>query len=305
MNIFKLNKTNVHKIKALYNDFKSKAVSDFGLEFEPLEFDEFKNTIIKSFNKGYFSGNNEKTDGLLLYTDKLNEAIELTLILGENENIRQELLTAFLKDIKATFKNKTISYPLLGKQKENEELLKAFQFEFVNQTILELNNPRQNNFVLPEGYELTYWKEDFVQAAAKIIHENFSKLNDTKFDTRFLSFIGCKNIVKLITENILGEFLPEITTVLLYQNEPVGFCFVNLSNIETANIPILVLSKEHHGKNSGEIMVKNSVLKLFKKKSSVNKINVTCDGDNISAIKTYLNSGFSKSEEYKHFYLKI
>ena len=304
MNIYKLNKNNISKIKDLYNTFKEKASTDFGFEVEPINFDLFKNTVIKNFNKGYFSENNEEITGLLLYTDKLNEAIELTLLLGENEQIKSKLLSTFMSDIKKEYKNKTISFPLLGKQKENETLLLNFQFDFVNQNILELDDLYSYNPCLPEKYELSTWQEKFITDIIKIIQENFSLLNDSKFDPRFLTFIGCKNIVELITKGILGEFLPDITTVLLYNDEPIGICFVNNSSAKTANIPILALSKKHQGKNLGEIMVKNSLSKLFAKNTR-NKINVTCDSDNISAMKTYFNSGFRKIEDYKHFYLKI
>ncbi len=305
MNIFKLDKNNINKIKDLYNDFKLKAITDYGFEFEPLEFENFKNTIFQNINKGYFSETNSNVDGFLIYTDKLNEAVELTLIFAKHKEIKEELLKTFLNDIKNTFKNKTISYPLLSKQSENEDLLIKFGFNFVKQEILEIQDLYTYTADLPKGYELCSWHDEFAQKAAKILQENFSKLSDAKFDPRFLTFIGCKKIIELITKGILGKFLPDITSVLLYKNEPIGFCFINLSNTETANIPILVLSNTHHGKKLGEKTVKSSVSKLFSQNISVKKINVTCDGDNISAIKTYLNSGFTKSEEYKHFYLKI
>ena len=49
----------------------------------------------------------------------------------------------------------------------------------------------------------------------------------------------------------------------------------------------------------------NEELYEMLKNLPLNKINVTCESDTISAMKTYINSGFVKSGEYKHFYLKI
>lgn len=309
MNCFKLDKSNIFQIKDLYNRFMETALKDYGFESEPLNFDSFKNSIIKNINRGFLLKNGEETSGFLIYTDNLTDAIELTLVLSDTAEGEKTLLTNFTEYIKTNFKNKVISYPLLSNNRKIEESLTNLNYRFVEESILETKKFYEFNPNLPDTYELTVWNEKFLTPVTKIVQSTFSKSQDANFDPRFLTFAGCKKILQQITLGILGDFLPDITSVILYKNEPVGVCFVNLTNEQTANIPLLAVNEQYQHKKFGQILVKNSISKLYNeiknKNLPVNKINVTCNGDNISAMKTYTNSGFVKSEEYKHFYLKI
>ena len=51
---------------------------------------------------------------------------------------------------------------------------------------------------------------------------------------------GTKTVLECIIKGYYGEFLPKATTVLKYNDEPVGYCFVNLTSDKIANIPLQI-----------------------------------------------------------------
>ena len=40
---------------------------------------------------------------------------------------------------------------------------------------------------------------------------------------------GTRDIINKVVENVYGEFLPEVTSVLLYNDSPAGFAFANVT----------------------------------------------------------------------------
>ena len=116
-------------------------------------------------------------------------------------------------------------------------------------------------------------------------------------------------VLECIIKGFYGEFLNNATTVLKYNDKPVGFCFVNLTSTETANVPLLVLSQEHKKKGLGALMLKNSVKILnnaiINNDYVVNVINTTCDTSNFPAMNTYRKIGFKEKTYYTHAFMKI
>ena len=40
---------------------------------------------------------------------------------------------------------------------------------------------------------------------------------------------GTTDIINKVVENVYGEFLPDVTSVLLYKDAPIGFAFANVT----------------------------------------------------------------------------
>ena len=110
-------------------------------------------------------------------------------------------------------------------------------------------------------------------------------------------------------KDLYAEFLPEATTVLLYKGKPAGFCFMNLTGGQIANIPIMALKKEHQGKGLSKHMLKKSVDKLIEMAESgrcpITEVNTTTETNNFQALKLYRHIGFKEDYNYPQAYLPI
>ena len=81
--------------KGVYNDFKSKAVSEYKFELEPLDYDEFIDAVNKDYLRCIVLRENQIPTAFLVYTTNISESIELNIIhcLGtEDEVVKQKLL---------------------------------------------------------------------------------------------------------------------------------------------------------------------------------------------------------------------
>ena len=129
------------------------------------------------------------------------------------------------------------------------------------------------------------------------------------FDPRFKTIEGTRDIITKIVKNIYAEFLPEATTILLCNNIPVGFCFMNLTGGRIANIPIVAIRKEHQGKGVSKHMLKKSVEKLIeiadKEIKPISEVNTTTETNNFQALKMYRHLGFKEDYNYPQSYLPI
>jgi len=311
MEIQKLNNNNIEEIRSIYNSFVNKATEDYLFEISPLNFDNFKDNFLNGFIKGYYS-KDINSNGFLLYSDMLNQAIEITIIHTENTNqsfeIKKALLEKFLFDIKQIFNNKTISYPMLGIQNDFKDEITKLGFTPVSEMIVELNFENLTNDLeltqLAENYKILPWNDVYLQDIVKIIQEEFSKLNDVKFDPRFKTIDGTKSIINEIVKSYYGDFDPRYTSVLFDRDKLAGCCFVNFTTHEIANIPIIALAKEYKNQGLGSRLLQHAI-NLLKNDITSNKIsakwlNATCDADNLPAVKAYLKTGFKKTAYYTH-----
>lgn len=309
---------NIFKLRDLYREFSLAALSDYYFELPPLGFEDFVANFRENFIKAYVCTDDEPV-GFLLYSDILTQSLEITLSYAKDNNrdIHLELLKKFLEDAKTTYPNKVVSYPLLGIQNDLTPDITNLGFSPIGEAILELDFRNPVSFTIlekanlkpkEESYSIVPWKNEYTQTAANIVFEEFSKMNDAKFDTRFTNLTGTLDIINSITRGLYGEFLNNATSVLTYNDIPVGFCFVNLSAPEIANIPLLVISQEHTKKGLGAILLKRSV-DMVKNEilsgSNIKILNTTCDTENFGALKTYRKIGFKEKTYYTHSYMKL
>ena len=94
---------------------------------------------------------------------------------------------------------------------------------------------------------------------------------------------------------------------LKYNNEPVGYCFTNLTTQEIANIPLLCISSNHKGKGLGAAILKNSVRSInnIRHNTHIQVLNTTCDTSNYAAINTYRKIGFKEKTYYTHAFMQL
>lgn len=315
-----LNSSSYKIFKGVYNDFKSKAVSEYKFELEPLEHEEFIDAVEKGYLKCIVLKENEIPTAFLVYTTSISESIELNLIhcLGaENETAKQKvLIEKFLELTESERQNKVVSYPMLGHQSVFTADIAKYGFKFIGLAVLRfiMGNASSERILenmkladKPEEYKIVSYDDNYREDAIRVIHESFKDTQDAVYDTRYKSIEGTTDIINKVVENIYGEFLPDATSVLLHNDKPCGFAFANITGGKIANVPLVAIEKNHRGKGFSELLLNRTIktmvdwTKLGKRNFS--EVNVTTETNNYKALKMYRKIGFREDYCYPQAYL--
>ncbi len=315
--------SNLFKIfTGVYNDFRAKAREDYMFELDPLEYEDFVNAVKKEYVKCIVLLENHIPTAFLVYTSAISESIELNVIhcLGNEDLLskRKLLMERFLQETETERKEKVVCYPLLGVQSDFTSDIAHFGFKFVGLAVLRFMMDNKNSEEIlnsvaqtpqDESYTITTWEDMYFDKAVEVIHEGFSTASDALFDPRYKSVEGTNDILDKVVNGIYGEFLPEATSVLLYNGRPCGFCFANVTGGKIANIPLVSIEKEHKGKGLAKYLIKKTVETILKKVQSgerdFTEVNVSAETNNIPALKMYRHIGFKEDYSYPQSYLPI
>ena len=315
--------SNLYKIFAgVYNDFRSVAANDYMFELAPLEYQDFIDAIDKDYIKCIVLLENHIPTAFLVYTTAISESIELNVIhcLGNEDLLakRKLLIERFLQETEKERAEKVVCYPLLGVQSGFTSDISHYGFKFVGLAVLRFMMDNKNSEEIlnsipqepqDESYKITTWENMYYDRAVEIIHGGFKTASDALFDTRYLTKEGTDDILDKVVNGIYGEFLPETTSVLMYNGRPCGFCFTNITGGKIANIPLVAIEHEHQGKGLAKHLVKKSVLNLLKMVRSgereFTEVNVSAETGNIPALKMYRHIGFKEDYSYPQAYLPI
>lgn len=306
----------------VYNDFREKAFDEYMFELEPLQFEDFIDAVEKKLIECLVLYENTIPVAFLIYTTAISEAIELNIIHSfkmEDVNKRgMYLLKKFLELTRAEREEKIVCYPMLGSQKNLVGDIARYGFKFVGIAVLRFMMSGTNSVEilktaelkeLENGYSFEKWDDKYYDNAVMVVQEGFENSADALFDPRFKTIEGTKDIITKIVKDLYAEFLPEATTVMLYNGEPVGFCFMNLTGGKIANIPIVSIKKAHQGKGLSKHMLKKSIEQLIKWVSSgekpITEVNTTTETNNFQALKMYRNLGFKEDYNYPQSYLPV
>lgn len=315
--------SNLYKIfTGVYNDFKIAAINDYMFEIPPLEYEDF----IASFEKNLINCivllENKIPTAFLVYTNAISEGIELNIIhcLGEDDTKtkRKLLIEKFLELTKEDRKEKVVCYPMLGKQASFTAEIAHYGFKFIGLAVLrfKMNNSSSKDILnsvevgtLNSKYHIVPWDKKYFDQAVRIIHKGFKDASDAFFDTRYKSLNGVQDILDKVTKGIYGEFLPNATSVLMLDDTPVGFCFVNITAGTIANIPLVSIEKNHQGKGLSKYLVKNSTEKILELTQSgerlFSEVNVSAETNNVAALKMYRHVGFKEDYSYPQSFVPI
>ena len=317
-----LTKDYYESFESLYEDFRQNAVSEYKFELEPLNYKSF----IESFENNLISciiyTENDIPVAFLIYTTAISESIELNIIHSKNfENIEQrscDLLKFFKDEVKQYRYDKVVCYPMLGRQGQLVRKLAPLGFKFVGIAVFkfipnDITSTQILNSVLEKelyhGYTITPWNDDYMDTAVRVIHEAFETSSDALFDTRFKSLDGTYDILNKIVTNIYADFMPKESSVLLYKNKPVGFCFVNITGGHIVNIPIVGISKAHQDKGLSKFLLANSLGKIneliYTTSMPITEINTNTETDNYPALKMYRHIGFKEDYNYPQAYMPV
>ena len=306
----------------VYNDFRNRAVIEYKFELEPLDYEGFIEAIEKELINCIVLFEDDIPKAFLVYTTAISEAIELNIIHSLSMESMlpraKALIEEFLRETKEQRKEKIVCYPMLGSQKTLIGEIARFGFKFVGIAVLRFMMSGTNSRDILKLTELTdlnscyrvvSWSDDFFNNAVEIVHEAFTTSADALFDPRFTTLNGTRDIIDKIVNNVYAEFLPEATSVLMCSGTPVGFCFMNLTGGQIANIPIVAIKKEHQGRGLSKHMLKASVEQLLKWADSgekpVTEVNTCTETNNFQALKMYRHLGFKEDYNYPQSYLPV
>lgn len=313
--------SNTYKIfKGVYNDFKAKAESEYKFELQPLEHEEFIDAVEKGYLHCIVLKENEIPTAFLVYTTSVSESLELNIIhcLGaENEVEKQKILIEkFLELTENERKNKVVSYPMLGHQSSFTADIAKYGFKFVGLAVLRfiMGNASSErileNMKLPEkpdGYKIVGYDDTYKNDAIRVIHDAFEGTQDAKYDPRYNSVEGVTDIINKIVEDVYGEFLPEATSVLLYNDVPCGFVFANITGGKIANIPLVAIDSAHRGHGFSELLLNRTIKTIVDwtklGRRNFTEVNVTTETNNYKALKMYRKVGFREDYCYPQAYL--
>ena len=315
-----LNGTTFKIFKGVYNDFKSKAVSEYKFELEPLEYEEFIETVEKNYLNCIVLKENQIPTAFLVYTNSISESIELNLIhcLGTEDEITKQklLIEKFLELTEKDRQTKVVSYPMIGHQSAFTADIARYGFKFVGLAVLRfiMGNASSErvleNMKLPEKsdeYKVVGYDDIYREDAIKLIYECFKDTPDALYDIRYKSLEGARDIINKVVDNIYGEFLPEATSVLLYNDRPCGYAFANVTGGKIANVPLVAIDKNHRGKGFSSLLL-NRTIKTIVDWTKIgsrdfSEVNVTTETNNYKALKMYRKTGFREDYCYPQAYL--
>ncbi len=306
----------------VYNDFRNRAIIEYKFELEPLDYEGFLEAIEKELINCIVLFEDNIPKAFLVYTTAISEAIELNIIHSLNMESMlprsKVLIEEFLSETRNARREKIVCYPMLGSQKTLIGEIARFGFKFVGIAVLRFMMSGTNSRDILKLTELTdlnscyrvvSWSDEYFNNAVEIVHDAFTTSADALFDPRFTTLDGTRDIIDKIVHNIYAEFLPEATSVLMCSGTPVGFCFMNLTGGQIANIPIVAIKKEHQGRGLSKHMLKASVEQLLKwadrGEKPITEVNTCTETNNFQALKMYRHLGFKEDYNYPQSYLPV
>lgn len=312
---------NADNIKEVYESFRLKAIKDYRYEIEPLDFFSFKEAIDSKILNGISLFENSVPVGILIFVFEEHKAIELNIIhIHDRKDLNKKRLTlaaALQEHLKGKTEWKVISYPLLGFQETFTRDIALLKFQLVGQAMVKFDFTDNVSYkvlqkaearTVPEGYLLEAWDEKYFEQVVEVIHTGFKNSKDINFDPRFLTKEGCADVIKKITGNYFGHFLPNETKLILKDDSVEGICFVNMSIPGKINIPLISVKKHIRNKGFGKLILKATILALIKSVSEQKivaaEINAAVETDNYPALKMYRKIGFREDYTYPHAFFK-
>lgn len=319
--VHRITSDTIDRMATAYARFEQRAKVEYRWAYDPVPFEQFKETVALGIMAGYWVEDTSVEDvvGFMLYCIEPHQSIEINVIYCELEDrkaVLDKLIVPFILDVRQQEGWDVVSYAMLGEQEHFIRSICWYGFKPVGQAIVNFDimdslslqiMSQQKPPALPENITLSPWRPELAGGVAEAVFESFSKTSDAFWDPRFRTLLGARGVVALLTADEMGVFLPDCTTVALQDGVPVGFCFMVQSADFTGNIPLIgvrpSVKRQGLGLHLLQTSLRNAVQGVLDGKAHMLKVHATLDTDNISAIKMYRRMGFREEYNYPHVYL--
>lgn len=313
------------RLRAIYERFCAKAKPEFHWSEEPIPFDNFCIAIQHRIMFGYWVEDTAQEEPIAFLLACLEEhrAIEINIIYCESpdqKTVLDRLMRQLIPDIRAMEGWDVVSYAMMGEQAPFIRSILWYGFKPMGQAVLKFDildslslqimkqQPvAQALTALGSDYRIEAWKPEAAGDVAQSIYEAFHKATDALWDPRFRTLQGARKIVGLLSGSMMGNFIPQCTSLAFKDGVAVGFCFLIQGSPISGNIPLVGVQPSEAGKGLGNILLHRTldtcVQDVLAGTLNIFSIDTTMDTDNIPAIKMYRRMGFREEHHYPHVYL--
>ncbi len=171
------------------------------------------------------------------------------------------------------------------------EVLERSNIEITRDKIGELISPD-----LPNGYSFSSWDPEKIEKIAEMMSSLSQDTLDAEIYPFFKTKEGCHNFIKSIEDGKRGEFNKELSRILSYNEEPIGYCFITKSDDSTAFSPDFGVSKLYQGKGLGKALLIHTLIFVINNDSKIDRILGTVTQNNLPAFTLYEKLGFNEFE---------
>lgn len=307
-----------------YARFCADAVARYHWHNEPVSFDEMRTALASGALHGLMAQDvGGEPMGWMLYVVEPHRAVEINVIVIDGDQplkpVFDALMQAFLQAIAPRDDWECVSYPMLGCQDRLAQLGPWYGLTPVGQTIQRFNLADEISIPvlakvyqalppLPDGLRLAPWRPELGDSAAEAIAEAFEKSNDARWDPRFRSVAGAKQVVALLESARMGALMPQASQLLLGQGDRVeGFCFLLHGGGLDANVPLIGVRPSLRHKGLGIRLLAHTLVAMIETiaagEAMIAEVTATVDTDNYFALKMYRKLGFQETTNYPHAWL--
>ncbi len=154
-----------------------------------------------------------------------------------------------------------------------------------------------------ETVQLVDWDEKFTEQTIHLCIDYEHQNVDSQIFPYFQNTKCTSKFMELLKHNQWGKFLPETAFVVLKDEIPVGVCFITEMQPDFGYIPYICIHPDHAHKGYGRFLLRESLLKAFKKKPEWKTIglDVTCKN---YALNLYTSLGFEETRRYTMWSMK-
>jgi len=142
----------------------------------------------------------------------------------------------------------------------------------------------------PAGYELRSWDEQYLPAAAALVHEASFPDGDARVSRQLRTVEGAEAMIRSLVKGSVGAFDHEGSLMALRNEAVCGVLFFVRRGPAEGFIPEIAVSADHRGRGLGRALMKSALSTAAKGGIKTVKLGVTCD--NKPAVALYSGLGF-------------
>ncbi|MFX1548603.1 MAG: GNAT family N-acetyltransferase, partial [Promethearchaeota archaeon] len=182
-----------------------------------------------------------------------------------------------------------------------QQILKDYNFHHFDRFFMSIQRETVDALFdpdLPDGYHFDTWNEDLKNVGIDIITDAHVGSIDNKIFSFFRNQTTGLSFMRNLESHRWGKFTPSNTSILRYDDTPIGVCFMTVLNQGNGYIPDFALKKEYKGKGLGKKLFIRSLKWFLEQEPKTKAIDLDVTKKNTIAFNLYKNLGFEIHRTY-------